>query len=119
MSRFTVSPKPYKVEINGEKKWVPKVHIYIHEGNMTIDRTVTWKKSYLFDSEEETRKFIDNAMNNIERINIQLNGKQVAALKAIAEEHGQSLAEVIRQAISKYLPSEKKLVKNRSLEDNL
>lgn len=106
MSRYTVSPKPYKVEIDGQTKWVPKVHIYIHEPNVTVDRTVTWKKSYLFDSEVEARKFIDNAMDNIERINIQLNGRQVAALKAIAEEHGQSLAEVIRQAISKYLPSE-------------
>lgn len=73
---------------------------------MTIDRTVIWKRSYLFDSEEETRKFIGSAMDNIERVNIQLNGRQVAALKAIAEEHGQSLAEIIRQAISKYLPSE-------------
>lgn len=106
MSRYTVQPKPYKVEIDGQTRWVPKVHIYIHEPEMTVDRTVTWKKSYLFESEEETRKFIANAMNNIERINIQLNGKQVAALKAIAEEHGQSLAEIIRQAISKYLPTE-------------
>ncbi len=108
MSKYTVSPKPYKVEIEGRTKWVPKVHIYIHEGNRTIDRTVTWKRDILFDSEEEARRFIDDAMENIERINIQLYGKHVAALKAIAEEHGQSLAEVIRQAIAKYLPAEEK-----------
>ncbi|MEK7534293.1 MAG: ribbon-helix-helix protein, CopG family [Patescibacteria group bacterium] len=108
MSRYTVSPKPYKVEIEGSIKWVPKVHIYIHEGNRTIDRTVTWKRDILFSSEEEARRFIDDAMENIERINIQLYGKHVAVLKAIAEEHGQSLAEVIRQAIAKYLPAEEK-----------
>lgn len=108
MSKYTVRPKPYKVEIEGKTKWVPKVHIYIHEGSRTIDRTVTWKRDILFDSEEKARLFIHNAMENIERINIQLYGKQVAALKAIAEEHGQSLAEVIRQAIAKYLPSEEK-----------
>lgn len=45
-------------------------------------------------------------MKNTERINIQLHGRQIATLKAIAEEHGQSLAEVIRQAITKYLPSD-------------
>ncbi len=89
-------------------KWVPKVHIYIHERDETVDRTVTWKRDILFDSEEDARRFIADAMENIERINIQLNGKQVAALKAIAEEHGQSLAEVIRQAIAQYLPSENK-----------
>ena len=108
MSKYTVWPKPYKVEIEGTEKWVPNVHIYIHEGNKTIDRTVTWKRDILFDSEEEARQFIASAMDNIERINIQLHGKQVAALKAIAEEHGQSLAEIIRQAVAKYLPSEDK-----------
>ncbi len=108
MNKYTVSPKPYKVEIEGLSKWVPKVHIYIHEGDKTIDRTITWKRDILFDSEEEARRFINDAMENIDRINIQLNGKQVAALKAIAEEHGQSLAEVIRQAITKYLPAENK-----------
>ena len=106
MGKYTVSPKPYKVEIGGTSKWVPKVHIYIHEPGKTVDRTVTWKRDILFDSEKEARVFIAEAMDNIERINIQLNGKQVAALKAIAEEHGQSLAEVIRQAITKYLPME-------------
>ncbi len=108
MSKYTVTPKPYKVEIEGVSKWVPKIHIYIHEGDKTIDRTITWKRDILFDSEEEARRFINDAMENIDRINIQLNGKQVAALKAIAEEHGQSLAEVIRQAITKYLPAENK-----------
>lgn len=106
MSNHTVSPKPYKVTIDGKTKWVPKVHIYIHEGDKTIDRTVTWKRDILFESESEAKRFIADAMENIERINIQLHGKQVAALKAIAEEHGQSLAEVIRQAINKYLPPE-------------
>lgn len=106
MSKYTVWPKPYKVEIDGKIKWVPKVHIYIHEGYKTIDRTVTWKRDVLFNSAREARIFIHKAMEDIERINIQLHGKQVAALKAIAEEHGQSLAEVIRQAIAKYLPSE-------------
>lgn len=113
MSRYTVSPKPYRVELGGSTKWVPKVHIYIHEDNRTIDRTVTWKRDILFDSEEKARLFIADAMENIERINIQLHGKHIAALKAIAEEHGQSLAEVIRQAISKYLPSEEISKKNK------
>jgi len=106
MSMYTVWPKPNKVEIDGRIQWVPKVHIYIHEGDKTIDRTVTWKRDILFETEEGARKFIGEAMDNIERINIQLQGKQVAALKAIAEEHGQSLAEVIRQAVAKYLPAE-------------
>lgn len=106
MGRYAVLPKPYKIEFGESTKWVPKVHIYIHKGNGVIDRTVTWKKDILFDSEEDARKFIGEAMANIERINIQLRGSQVAALKAIAEEHGQSLAEVIRQAIAKYLPDE-------------
>lgn len=110
MSNYKVSSEPYKVEISGQIKWVPKVHIFIDEPNKIIDRVVTWKKSYLFDSKKEAKKFIDNAMESIERINIQLEGKQVAALKAIAEEHGQSLAEVIRQAISKYLPSNEKII---------
>lgn len=108
MSRYTVWPKPYKVIIAGKDKWVPKVHIFIHEGDKTIDRTVNWKRDILFDSESEAKWFIADAMENIERINIQLHGKQVAALKAIAEEHGQSLAEVVRQAIAKYLPKEEK-----------
>lgn len=102
--RYQIEPKPYKVEVDKQVKWVPKVHVYVHEPNMIIDRTVVWKKNYLFDTEEEARQFIGEAIDNLERINIQLKGKQVAALKAIAEERGQSLADVIRQAIEKYLP---------------
>lgn len=101
--RYTIEPKPYQVSIEGKTRWVPKVHIYIHEPNIIIDKTVTWKKNYLFKSREEARKFVGEAITNLERINIQLRGKQVAALKAIAEESGQSLAEVIRQAIAKYV----------------
>ncbi len=107
MSRYTITPKPYKVDIEGKTKWVPKVHIYIHEGNKTIDQIVTWKRDVLYDTEQEARQLIASAMNSIERVSVQLQGKQIAALKAIAEENGQSLAEVFRQAISKYLPQEK------------
>ncbi len=104
MSRYTIEPSPYQVIVNDKTRWVPRVHIFIDEGFRIIDRTITWKKNILFNSEEEARKFIHDSIENLERINIQLQGKQVAALKAIAEEQGQSLAEVIRQAISKYLP---------------
>lgn len=106
MTKYTITPRPYGVEIEGRIKWVPKVHIFIHEGDKTIDRVVTWKKNILFGSEEDARSFINGAIENLERINIQLRGSQIAALKAIAEEQGQSVAEVIRQAITKSLPSQ-------------
>lgn len=108
MRRYTIEPRPYKVIVDKVIKWVPKVHIYIHEPNITISRMVTWKKNHLFEKEEEAFRFIAAAMENLERINVQLKGEQIAALKAISEEHGLSLAEVIRQAIGRYLPEPKK-----------
>jgi hypothetical protein len=101
MSSYTVNPTPYKVSFNGKINWVPQVHMYIQEGNKTIDRVITWEKDISFDTEGEAKNFINRVMEKLERIKIQLRGEQVAALKAIAEEHGTSLAKVLRQAMDK------------------